>query len=240
MNKTYCVYKHTCLKNGKVYVGITSQKPEARWGHDGYRYWHNAHFSNAIKKYGWENFAHEILYTGLTVDEAKQKEVELISVFKSNEREFGYNQSSGGDPGAGVHCSEERKAKIRACRLGYIYSEETRKRISEANKRRSPEVKKRIADSKRGKPSWNKGITGQASHSYGAVFSDERRRRISEATKGKPKKGMNKEVLDTLTGIVYRTAKDAAIATGTTRSKVHYSCIKTSNTPKRFKYNGQA
>lgn len=26
----YVVYKHTC-PNGKVYIGITSQKPEHRW-----------------------------------------------------------------------------------------------------------------------------------------------------------------------------------------------------------------
>ena len=30
------------------------------------------------------------------------------------------------------------------------------------------------------KPAWNKGITGEASHSYGAVFSDERKEKISQ------------------------------------------------------------
>ena len=236
MDKTYYVYKHTCLINNKVYIGITSQKPESRWGCEGKRYDHNAHFTNAIKKYGWENFAHEILYAGLALDEARGKEIELISMFRSNEREFGYNKSSGGDPGKGVHCSEERKAKIRACRLGYKCSEETKKKISEANKSRPPELREKFAKARCGMSAWNKGLTGQASHSYGVKFSEERRRHISEATKGKPKEGMNKEVLDTQTGIVYRTAKEASDAIGLHQTTIRYHCTKQGNAPHRFQY----
>ena len=78
----YCVYTHTA-PDGRVYVGITSQKPEARWqGGNGYK--NNSYFTRAIKKYGWENFKHEILFEGLTVDEAKTKEIELIAEYKSN------------------------------------------------------------------------------------------------------------------------------------------------------------
>lgn len=236
MNKTYCVYKHTCLINDKVYIGITSQKPESRWGCEGQRYCHNAHFTNAIKKYGWVNFAHEVLYDGLTLDEARQKEIELISLFRSNEREFGYNKSSGGDPGKGVHCTEERKAKIRACRLGIKCSEETKHKISEALKNRSPELIQKFASARCGMPPWNIGITGQASHSYGVEFSAERRRHISEATKGKPKKGMNKEILDTQTGIVYRTAKEASDAIGLHQTTIRYHCTKQGSTLHRFQY----
>ena len=236
MSKTFCVYKHTCLKNGKVYIGITSQKPETRWGCDGYGYHHNIHFTNAIKKYGWDNFKHEILFTGLCAEDAERIEIDLISSLKSNNREFGYNISSGGDPGNGTHCSAERKAKIRAGRLGYKCSEETKRKISAASKKRSPETIKKIADSRRGKPSWNKGITGEASHSYGVVFSEERRRHISEATTGKPKTGQNKEVLDTQTGIVYRTARDAAEAVGLTASAVRHHCQRQTERSHRFKY----
>lgn len=237
MDKSYCVYKHTCLQNGKVYIGTTSQNPETRWGRNGNRYYHNDYFSSAIAEYGWENFAHEIICEGLTLEEAQRKEIELISLFKSNEREFGYNLSSGGAPGSGTHCSEEKKEKIRAGRLGYKCSDETRKKISEANRRRSPDVIMKIAESRRGKPSWNKGITGEASHSYGVVFSEERRLHISETTKGKPKTGTNKEVLDTQTGVVYRTAKDASEATGLTISCIRNQCTRQGRNSRRFKYN---
>lgn len=235
----YCVYKHTCLINGKVYVGITAQKPETRWGRNGYRYRNNAHFANAIKKYGWDSFKHEILFEQLTFEVAKQIEIALIALLKSNDREFGYNISSGGDPGNGVHCTEERKAKIRAGRLGYKCSEETRRRISEANKKRPPELVQKFAHSRIGEPPWNKGMVGEASHSYGVVFSEERRRHISEATTGKPKTGMNKEVIDTATNIVYRTAKDAADATGITKSCIAHQCQRQGKRSHRFRYLGE-
>jgi len=109
----YSVYKHT-FPNGKVYIGITSKKPEYRWnggrGYKGQRLMYNA-----ILKYGWDNVAHEILYNNLSKEEAEKKEIELIKQHKSNQREYGYNIDSGGN-GVGK------------------MSEETRYKISQANK----------------------------------------------------------------------------------------------------------
>ena len=45
---------------------------------------------------GWDNFRHEILYTGLSREEAEYKEKELIKDYKSNNTNFGYNIKSGG------------------------------------------------------------------------------------------------------------------------------------------------
>ena len=57
--------------HGKRYIGITSQDPpEKRWGRGGYEYRPNKHFWSAICRYGWDNFNHIILCTGLTFDEA--------------------------------------------------------------------------------------------------------------------------------------------------------------------------
>lgn len=236
MSKTYCVYKHTCKANGKVYIGATSQKPKARWGSRGQNYHHNAYFSHDIEKYGWDNFEHEVLYTELTAEEAEQKEIQLIALFQSNDKEFGYNKSSGGASGNGVRFTVERKAKIRAGRLGYKCSEETRRMISEANKRRSPDDNKKFAACRVGVAPWNKGITGNTSHAYGVTFSEERRRHISEATRGKPKTGTNKEVVDTLTNAVYRTAKEASQATGFTKSCIQHQCERQGKRSHRFKY----
>ena len=44
----YVVYMHKTPSN-KVYIGITSQKPEKRWN-EGLSY--NKYFTNAIIKYG--------------------------------------------------------------------------------------------------------------------------------------------------------------------------------------------
>lgn len=91
----YSVYCHTNKTNGKKYIGLTKQKPERRW-QKGYGYI-NTYFGNAIEKYGWDGFIHEVLYTGLTKEEACKKEIELIALYHTAERECGYNISFGGE-----------------------------------------------------------------------------------------------------------------------------------------------
>lgn len=91
----YTVYKHTC-PNGKVYIGITNQKPERRWGGNGRGYKDNEYFYRAIQKYGWDNIKHEIVAEGLTEDEACGMEVDLISEYRANDRSCGYNKHFGG------------------------------------------------------------------------------------------------------------------------------------------------
>lgn len=129
----YCVYKHTS-PDGRVYIGITSQKPEARW-QNGNGYKGNTYFTRSIKKHGWENFKHEILYIGLSVEDAKQIEINLIATYQSNKRKFGYNISSGGESSAGRHISEKQKRIISEANKGKIVSAETRARLSMASRK---------------------------------------------------------------------------------------------------------
>lgn len=107
---SYIVYKHTC-PNGKVYIGITKQAPNKRWL-NGLGYEHNNYFFKAIKKYGWQNIKHEILFNNLNEKEAKEKEIELIKYYKSNQREYGYNITNGGDGVHGFKHTEETLSKI--------------------------------------------------------------------------------------------------------------------------------
>jgi group I intron endonuclease len=139
--KNYCVYCHTS-PSGKKYIGITCQKPSQRW-HRGEGYVQHRYFYNAIKKYGWNNIKHEILYENLSREEACSKEVELIKKYRSNETEYGYNISKGGDSGyAGCKWTEERKEKARQFMvgkkfaLGYKQTEETKRNMSIAQKKR--------------------------------------------------------------------------------------------------------
>lgn len=92
----YAVYRHV-FPNGKCYVGITGKNPVERWGVNGchYRIKSQPKIARAIKKYGWDNVKHEILFMGLTEEQAKHKEQELIA--KYNSIENGYNVSIGGD-----------------------------------------------------------------------------------------------------------------------------------------------
>lgn len=96
-SKTYTVYKHTNKINGKVYIGITRQTPERRWQNGkGYK---GTYFWNAISKYGWDNFKHEILFDGLSKEEACALEIKLIAKYGSDNRERGYNICEGGQTG---------------------------------------------------------------------------------------------------------------------------------------------
>lgn len=132
-NKSYCVYKHTA-PNGKVYIGITCQNPLHRWC-NGNGYKGNTHFYNAIKKYGWNNFKHEILFEELTANEAAEKEIELIAKYKSNNIQFGYNLTSGGLSYSEKHphYSEQSKLKIKRNHKGtrgYHFTEQQKRNIS--------------------------------------------------------------------------------------------------------------
>lgn len=135
MQKTFCVYKHTA-PNGKVYIGITSRTAEKRWN-NGHNYKQNKHFYNAIQKYGWNNFEHEIIFNNLSKEDACEKEKNLIAKYNSNNRKFGYNNSIGGEnPSQGAHWKlskeviEKRASKMRGRKL----TEEHRKKLSDSHK----------------------------------------------------------------------------------------------------------
>ena len=96
VNNSFCVYVHTNKINNKKYVGQTCQKPESRWGNQGCGYKGCLLFERAIQKYGWDNFEHEIVYDGLTQDEANYYEEMLIEQYHTTDSDFGYNIRSGG------------------------------------------------------------------------------------------------------------------------------------------------
>lgn len=95
MENNYKVYKHT-TPSGKIYIGITKQNVKDRWL-NGKGYINNKHFYRAILKYGWNNIKHEILFNNLSLDEANNKEKELIKNFNLTNRIYGYNIQSGGN-----------------------------------------------------------------------------------------------------------------------------------------------
>jgi group I intron endonuclease len=147
MAVNYIVYKHTC-PNGKVYIGITSQAPQTRWANG--RGYTSVLFKHAIQKYGWENIKNEILYEGLTREQAEQKEIELIALYKSNQREYGYNLAKGGRTNSGYSMSDEWKGKISNAHKGKKFTEDHKKKLSLAKKGKthkpiSADAKRQIA-----------------------------------------------------------------------------------------------
>lgn len=131
----WSVYVHITPVN-KYYVGITSKEPHERW-RNGFGYYNQKHFYNAIKKYGWENIDHEVVASNLTEDEAKKFEMLLINKLKSNNKKYGYNITIGGDGVTGVkHTKEWCKQHSNDIKgennpmYGKKHTEETLKKIS--------------------------------------------------------------------------------------------------------------
>lgn len=232
----YYLYKHTS-PSGKVYIGITNQKPERRWRTDGRGYRQNEKFTNAIKKYGWDNFSHEIIAEGLELEEAQRKEKELIQKYESYRN--GYNKSLGGDYGG---YTEDVKEKISASvsdlwkdetyrqhmsevhkgqsRTGWHHSEESKKKMSKVVRERCKDeaYRKRLSESAK-----KRSDSGTMSERAKKAWSDpEIRERLSKVAVGNRYRA--KRVLCVETGVIYPSTKDAAQAVGVARETIGQVC----------------
>lgn len=120
---------HVNRDNNKRYIGITSAEVEKRW-QNGHGYFRNKHFTDAIKKYGWDGFDHIVLYQNLTKDEACKVEQELISFFNTQDKKYGYNLTNGGEH---FKHSEESKRLMSKNRTGIcpVFTEEHIRKIRE-------------------------------------------------------------------------------------------------------------
>lgn len=181
IKKIWCVYMHTNLINNKKYIGITSLKnPHNRWRSDGSGYKRQTRFWNAIQKYGWENFKHEILLKNETKEYAEKVEKCLIRHYKTRNREYGYNITDGGEGVSGWKPNDEWRRKQSELKKNQVISEETRKKISKANKGHH------VSDETREKISKNHADISKENHPmYGKHHRDETRKKISESLKGK-------------------------------------------------------
>lgn len=191
----YKVYMHV-FPNGKIYVGITKQKPEYRW-RSGKKYNNNKYMENAINKYGWDNIEHKILYENLSKEKAEKIEKHLIKQYKSNQRSFGYNILEGGNVSKGM--SKEARLKMSDDRKGKHYSKRTEFKKGHipwtAGKKMTKEFREKLS----------KGHLGQHS---------------SPNTEFKPKTVMCVE-----TQKIYLGVKKASEETSVSRSSISKACL---------------
>lgn len=165
------IYKITNRLNGKVYIGKWQGKDaRTRWNKHlttastgGGFYLHNA-----LRKYGPEQFSFEVIATAESKIELAELEREFIATHCSNNPEFGYNLTQGGEGGKqypgernsffGKHHSDETKRKLaekaRKQMTGVRRSNSTRQAISASLKqyKRTDEHSKHISEAKKGKP----------------------------------------------------------------------------------------
>lgn len=261
----YSVYKHILPKeisgkdNDMIYIGITYQEPKKRW-QNGKGYKNNQYFANAISKYDWINFRHEILYTDLTKEEAEQKEIELIAYYKSDAREFGYNIEHGGNS-YGKH-SDETKQKMRENHAdfsgsnhpmyGKPMSEETKRKIGDKNKDKysipenTPMYGKHLSDEHKAilsanarkktcekNPFYNKHHSDETKN----VLSQKAKERLKDPTKN-PNYGNTKKVICLDDDTIYPSVKYVSEKFGLSMAALYRNCTGTSDKcgGHRFRY----
>lgn len=214
MKDNYIVYMHTNKINNKKYIGLTRLEAKERW-RSGKGYKTQKHFNRAIQKYGWDNFEHSILFSGLDAETAEKIERELIKKYKTMNPKLGYNKTSGGECKKTVSAETIEKMRIANTgknnpRYGKKATRETRKKMSESRK-------------------------GEKNPRYGIVLSDEVKEKISQSLTGikepeetcrkKSESAFNrktiKKVINLTTNEVFKSAREAA-----NHINVSYSCIR--------------
>ncbi|MGE6347870.1 NUMOD3 domain-containing DNA-binding protein [Bacillus mycoides] len=170
------IYKATNTANNKVYIGLTTSKLEQRkrqHKHSALTADSMCTFHMAIRKYGWNNLKWEVVDMADEFEELCEKEKYWISHHNSYGN-GGYNETKGGDNGF----------------LGRIHSEETREKISKANKGKtaSEETRKKMSETRKlitGEKHHLHGRTGEKCFNYGKRHSDDAKSKMSNAKLGK-------------------------------------------------------
>lgn len=203
-SRNFCVYRITA-PNGKVYIGITGQNPLRRWN-SGRGYKNQPHMHSAIQKYGWDNFTHEVLYSGITKEEAEELEIRLIAEHRSTDPEFGYNHATGGAVNRGHHLSPERRAQISIEVRNRAVKESTREKLRQANlgKQHSEESKAKMRAAKLGKK-----------------LSEETRSKMRQSNRGK----RNKPVYCAELGRVFYSMDAAEQELGVAHENIAKVCL---------------
>jgi group I intron endonuclease len=172
----YTIYKAiNKLDNNKAYVGYTSDWPVRKYKHE----WHSKndkpeqYFHRAIKKYGIESLKWEVIFETSSLDECLKMENILIAEHNTM-RPNGYNIAEGGgkSPTLGKTLSEETKKKIGNANKGRKWTEERKK-------------KKSLEYSGKGNPFYGKTFAPDKHPWIGRKHSDETRRKMSESKKRK-------------------------------------------------------
>lgn len=193
-------------------------------------------FYRAIPKYGWENIEHEIVENGLTKQQARDLEIELIAKYDATDQRNGYDNGIGGECGSlGVHPSAETRLKISESPNRAYLNPELRQKLSEARKGKRPgdECIMKSVEAHRGKPLSDETRRKIGMKLKGKPLSDETRKKMSEARKGKKAsehvilamtEATGKKALCVETGEVHKSTSEAGRQLGISSKAISNVC----------------
>lgn len=227
------IYRHWVINNEgkeKSYVGRTMTSLRHRSGKGGEEYLRTdtSKFARAIKKYGWDNFHHDIL---LTIECETKEELnfwlnnwEAYYIEEYNSYYDGYNSTVGGEGRVGFKVSEETKLKIGEANKVYcgenshMYGKKGRfhprhgrqswckgKHLTEEHKQNISESCKNVA--RYGEENPMHGRRGELHPCYGRKHTEESKQKMKDAHK---KRSMKlKRVICLNTGQVFNSIEEA-------------------------------
>lgn len=200
------VYKITNKVNGKVYIGQTTKTVEARWKSHCKPSRRINLLTAATIKYGRNNFSIETLGTYTSYADLNTAEEYFISWHNSLSPQ-GYNLMPGGNNCARTEETRSklsRASKGRRSRLGAKLSDETKAKISAANKlawsgpgirqkaregrlgkSMSPEARAKLSLAHKGRVWTPEHRAKQHAAQFGRKVSDATKKKMSNAHKGK-------------------------------------------------------
>ena len=139
------------------------------------------------------------LKQNLTEEEAFRHEIYMIAVFGRKDLETGIlrNKTYGGDGISGYVFSEETKKKLSEAHKGKTHSEKSRRNMSESQKGKtfSEETKRKLSEAKKGKTHSEETKRKLSEAKKGKTFSEEHKRKLSESQKGKSRSEESKRKL---------------------------------------------
>ena len=188
------VYLIWNMVNGKRYVGKTTKTVEERFKRHAHA--NNTAISQAIHKYGKENFCYGVIKTCATKEELDACEIFYIAALHSK-APYGYNLTDGGDGGSGCIITDEMRKKRSAALKGKPKSPEHRANLSAALKgrfcgekahffgrRHTAESLEKMSASKRGKKLSPETRKRMSETRKGRIVSPETRKKLSESRRG--------------------------------------------------------
>lgn len=186
------IYSIVCKSNSKIYIGLTRNFKRRKTKHLYYlrRNYHvNKHLQNAFNLYGECNFLFTIIESVDCECNLTMREKYYIDKLKTNQSEFGFNLTSGGE--YNIVISEETKYKLYLKNIGKKLSTEHKNKIgiSNSDKKISDEQKKILSNKMKIK--WSNGkydfaLHNLKSHTTGEFkHTEETKNKLSKIRKGK-------------------------------------------------------
>lgn len=190
MNNNCGVYKWTNKINGKIYVGQSRNLNRRKQKFLNFKVSYGGiYIDNARNKYNSSIYWDYEVLEHVPFENIDEREKYYIELYKSTDKEIGYNLRSGGNNGFEI-TDELRK----------IQSESHKGQVSWAKgKKFSEEHCRKLSESKKGHIPWNKGKEWSEEHKEKLRkskenISDETRKRMSESHKGKTFSDEEKEI----------------------------------------------